>query len=171
MSEEPPKKRGILDPWRIVEPLKAPPRTQVAPNTKINPSDYDFDAVLRMAQYYVFRSMHGSVEVRSKNLNTVDDALHLLVSCLRQLTALPTLDALCRGAGLGASLGEFQLNMPTSFGYSCIQTHDTYQPKTVLYFHNQSYDTGMLGLVRLLNYAQRTNGAILKHWGVTPLMR
>ena len=78
MTDDGPKKPGILDPWRKVEPLRqAPPRPQ-PPSDKIDIQDVDKDADLRIPGRYVIRSRHACFDVTSHRVVKPGDAVGVL---------------------------------------------------------------------------------------------
>lgn len=142
-------KKGIVDPWRVVAPLRPEPVAARPEKQKMNPEDIDMDADLRVTQFYVLRSKHGSIRVDSKVIATEDDALKLIVECFLALSATPRYAALFKEAELS----------------SCV-TDDT-----TLRFSKHAFDEGVRTLIGVLNSIGRDNPALLKKYGISTLLR
>jgi hypothetical protein len=159
--------KGIVDPWRVVEPLTRTPEPPRDPKKKINPSEIDFDADLRVWERCLFSSKHGSIAVVGPDVTSSDAGLRALTRCLHEISTLKDGKALLAEARVGISFGEGEVH------HTRLQTQT--EPHATLYFVNQTFEEGMLRLVRLLNAVQRRPGAagtdILRRWGVTPMMR
>jgi len=156
-------KKGIVDPWRIVAPLRPEPEVVRPPEKqKVNPSDIDLDAELRITQYYILRSTKGSVRIDSKDITTESDAIKLLVHCFMHLVTTPKHATLFKDAGIGFSSHERRWNVPTEPA-STLKTKES-----TLYFAKQTFDEGMLALVGVLN---RIGRDVLQKYGVSTLLR
>lgn len=176
MSEERTRK-GIVDPWRIVEPLRKPvvPPTPLLPGQKVNLDQIDFDADLRVPQKCAIRSRSGSILVHSKQIETGNDALRDLVRCLFQLVDKKEPAAEMTRLGIAFAYGTRQWRISSMAPSARLATSDGYEPATCLHFLQQTYDDGMLHLIKFLNASSRRPGPagadILKRWGVVPMMR
>lgn len=168
------KKRGIIDPWRIVEPIKPEP-PKPAPQGRIDLDQIDFDKDLKARQSWVLRSKHGSIEVASKEIVTASDGLRHLVGCLFNILEQIDGPDLFEQAGIGFTLDAREWNMPAK-GVP-VARHATSEgtPVATLFFLNQPNDSGMLRLIRVLLTIQRRPGFegvdILHRWGVQPMTR
>jgi hypothetical protein len=170
--------RGIVDPWRVVEPLHAPgseAANSAAPR-RVNLDQIDFDRDLRVPQSCTFRSRAGSIRVHGRSIASGSDGLRELVSCLFQILDAKTGTDWFESADLGFSLSARQWRLPPSdCPAAALRTADGYEPQTALYFRRQTYDDGMLRLIKLLQHVNRRPGdegqQILKRWGVVPLSR
>ncbi len=160
----PPKRKGIVDPWRVTTPLRPTEKKTPPPGQKINPGEVDFEADIRESGRYIFTGTHGSVEVCKRGLVTADDGLKLLVQCLFEVLEQDEGPDLLEEAGLGIVLNTREFDKPTAD----IPHASLTGPGIGLYFLRQTYDHGMLRLVRLL---RKTNLNILTKWGVTPMLR
>lgn len=159
--------KGIVDPWRVVEPLTRTPAPPKDPEKKIDPREIDFDADLRVWERCLFPSKHGSIGVVGPDITSSDAALRALTRCLHEISTLKDGKTLLANAQVGVAFGD------TEVRHTRLQTQT--EPHAVLYFVNQTFEEGMLRLIRLLNIVQRRPGAagadILRRWGVTPMMR
>lgn len=169
-----PPKTGVVDPWRVVEPLHPPARK---PSTKrINLSEIDFDADLTAPKTYSFSSAHGSVEVKARGADNPSAALCVLVQCLFEI--LEQLDGpdIFQPLHIGFSLAEREWAVPSPVLLAeVLSTTEGYSPRACLYFVGQSYDHGMLRLIKALNVVRKRPGTagsdILKRGGVVPMLR
>jgi hypothetical protein len=174
MSERP--KKGIVDPWRITEPLDVTrgAATQ-AHDTRINLDQIDFDRDLRRPRSYTFRARGGSICVHSPEIGTDNDALCLLVRCLFELLALKHGPLRFEEVPAGFSQENRRWCVPAPDCPSArLVTGAAYTPATELYFLRQTADEGLLRLGKLLCAFNRRGGQeseILKRWGVVPILR
>lgn len=173
-----PEKKGIVDPWRIDEPFHkpAPPPSMGMERKKINLSDIDWDADLRVAESYIFQSRHGSIKVQNKTITSGNDALRDLVCCLFQV--LETMDGpdLLENAKIGIKLHTREWQEPVAdLPVARMRSTEAYTPEATIWFLQQTFDEGMLRLIRLLNSVRKRSGKagveILNKWGVTPQSR
>lgn len=169
--------RGIVDPWRVTEPFKTPKKVNItAAPKKINLSEFDWDADLKVPAVFWFRSKHGTIEVRNKQIDSGNDALRDLVNCLFEITEEIDGPELLESARIGIKLGDRQWQEPAAaVAYSLLKTTPDYTPSTVLWFIQQTYDDGMAQLIHLLNKVHKRIGNkgknILKRWGVMLIIR
>jgi len=172
-------KKGIVDPWRIVAPLtppEKPPRQATQTKAKIDLANIDWDADLRTPGSHIFRAEGACIQVTNKQIDTAADALRDLVQCLFQILELFDGPDLLEEAGIGVSRQGREWLVPAAgVPATRLATPDNYVPRTELYFIRQSYDHGMVKLVRLLNQVRKrtANGGeyIVKRWGVAPILR
>lgn len=162
-------KRGIVDPWRVVSPLR-PEKEEVLPaKPKIDPGDVDLDAELRVTQYYILRSAHGSIRIDSKDIVTECDAIKLLVLCFLHLVTTPKFALLFKEAGIGFSTLKREWNMPLTPPPPPCSFRVT--DEATLYFTRHSHEKGMLALIGVLNQINREDRGLLKKYGVSTLLR
>lgn len=172
------KKRGIVDPWKVVSPLKEPPPPK-APEKgeKVNLADVDMDADIRPSQRCVFRGKHSSIEVMGKDVYSENDGLKNLVRCLYDIfTLCDDGKELLDEQNIGFQYGTHHHALPGEEVPSAkLKTTPDYAPSSIVVFREQTIDDGLLRLVRLLRKVQRRPGStgedILKKWGVTPMLR
>jgi hypothetical protein len=163
-----PTRRGIVDPWRVVEPLHKPaPPPAPAPNQRINLDQIDFDANIRPMQQCAIRCRSGSILMRSNRIANGNDALRDLAQCLTELSTLKDMRTDWSNACVALGDAELASNARGAF----ITTQPGYTPATTIVFAAQTYDDGMLRLIKFLNLATRRHPAMLKSWGVVPMMR
>ena len=161
--------KGIVDPWRVVIPVKPPKAPPPKSRERISLSEIDFDADLRVVEHCVFKSNHGSIMVEGVDITSQDTGLRALARCLHDISHISEGKALLDKAGIGYIVdGKAPLDcvgLQTSEG----------TPYVVIYFINQPLSHGILRLIKMLNAVQRRPGTagadILKRWGVTPMMR
>jgi hypothetical protein len=157
--------KGIVDPWRVVSPLRPEPEKPQRPAQKIDPSQIDLDAELRITQYYVLSSRQGSVRIDSKDITTETDAVNRIISALMHISRTKPYGQRLQEAGVGLEIEGKKWNVPTSVG-AHVKT-DT----SVLYFADVPYDQGMLALIKALNLINREDRNFLKKYGLSTLMR
>lgn len=158
-------KRGIVDPWRVVTPLR-PEKEEILPaKPKIDPGEVDLDAELRITQYYILRSSYGSVRIDSKDIATENDALKLLVACFHHLVVTSKYRDLFKAAGIGFETLQRKWNVPSA-PQAVIKTEEA-----ALYFAKHSHEKGMLALIGVLNQINREDRGLLKKYGVSTLLR
>lgn len=157
--------KGIVDPWRVVSPLRPEPEKPQRPAKKINPDQIDLDAELRITQYYVLSSGQGSVRIDSKDITSETDAVNRIISALLHIGQTTPHGRRLREAGVGIEIEGKKWNVPTIVG-AHIKTDSS-----VLYFANMPYDQGMLALIKALNQINREDRNFLKKYGLSTLMR
>ncbi len=158
-------KKGIVDPWRIVEPIKPPPR----PN-RADLGSIDFDADLRVPVTHTFRCSTGGIHISSIQMETEEDALRVLIACLFDiLQTLPDGPALLDSIGMTRDRAEWNKPGPkTPAAYLGAE-------KLQIAFHKATLDLGMRTLVRVVSTVKKRPGKkgadILKKHGITPLLK
>ncbi len=160
MSDKP---KGIVDPWKRVDPLRAPPR---APRTERKDlQDIDFDADLVVPGQYLIKSEHASVNVVHVRVEEPADALDILADCVVDLWSLkPIADALLK-AGVGVRGHAGMRNVPDEeTPASLLKGRDC-----AIWFIGETADRGMLALVRVLRLPAAANA--IKKWGITPMTK
>lgn len=170
------KKRGIVDPWKVVAPLTPPPSKPAPTEAKKNLSEIDFDADIRPPRMCVFRGKHSSVEVKNNNVSADNDALRDLLKCLFEVLELEDGPDLFDEQHIGLRLAERSFEPPAQDTQTAtLSTGPGYTPAGAVFFRNQDLDQGLLRLVRILRTVQKRPGIegerILKHYGITPMLR
>lgn len=163
-------RRGIVDPWRIVEPLYKPAPPPPPPeNKRIDLTQIDIDADLRAPQQCAIRCRSGSILIRSKKIESGNDALRELARCLKQLALDKANEATLRDLEISVHIGA----APETTTNARLATAEGYEPTVAICFHRQTCDDGMLRLIKFLNAVSRrpANADVLKKWGVVPMMR
>jgi hypothetical protein len=158
--------KGIIDPWRLVEPLKKKPEVPQEARKRIDPAEIDFDADLRPQTRYIFSTPHGSILITGRNIMSEDAALLKLTQCIQDISATTQGQVLLLQAGVGHTFGDPPL-------HTRLETKS--KPYASIYFRNQTYEEGMLQLIKVLNTVQRhskINGKqILNRWGVSTMLK
>lgn len=147
MSDQAPKKPGIVDPWRKVDPLRpAPPRPAPPAHEKIDIQDVDKDADMRVPGRYVIRSPHACFDVTSHRVVNPGDAVEVLADCLIALSGVAPVAQMLAAAGVGVRRGDRAWNVP-----------DDAEPSSTLeggaaklWFAQKPSAEGMLVLARIL---------------------
>lgn len=163
-------KKGIVDPWRITDPLYPEKREPPTTKKKINVSEIDYDADLLPVGVFVLPSRHGSIEVRRQGLQSAEAGLRALAGCLRALFQCQEKEL--TEAGIGILSGGEQLGaLREDVAAASISTTDEGSPAAI-WFVERTWDAGMLDLLRCLNHVRNRPGAAstLKQWGVTPII-
>lgn len=155
-------KKGIVDPWRKVEPLRPAPR-RPTPERK-NLEDVDLDADLAIPGSCVIRTRHASIRVSHVRVETPKDALDVLAECVAALwRSTATADAL-RHCGIGVRCRSGAWNMPDD----ATPASTLKSSNATLWFIQQTLDQGVLALAKVLR-ADAASAAI-KKWGITPML-
>lgn len=161
------KSRGIVDPWRKVDPLLAPeraPASTPAAKERIDIEDIDLDADLAVPGRWAIRTEHVSIVVTSTRVAVPRDALVVLIECVLELTKLRGLGAALRELGVGARLGDVAWNEP---GPDVVASTLKAEGCT-LWFALATLDQGMLALARLLRVPEaaaacKKRGIVVMH--------
>jgi hypothetical protein len=158
--------KGIIDPWRLVTPLQKKPEVPQDPKKRIDLTEIDFDADLCSLERYIFATPHGSILVTGRNITSEDSALLKLAQCLQDISSSNQGQALLLQADIGHTFGD-----PPP--HTRLETKS--KPYAAIYFRDQTYEEGMLHLIKLLNTMQRypkINGKqILNRWGVSTMLK
>lgn len=151
----------MKDPWRVVDPLRAPPVER--PSGKIDLADKDMDADLRPARACILRFRSCSLEIVGTDLHKPEDALARLVRCVAELkiarSPIPFVQRL-----LEAVHTQIVPDVPAAtLACGC----------HVLAFAGMTLDQGTLALARALITAGRDAklALILRRNGITPMLR
>lgn len=151
----------MRDPWRVVDPLRAPPVER--PSGKIDLADKDMDADLRPARACVLRFRSCTLEVVGTDLHRPEDALARLVRCVTELKKATA--TLPRAQRLLGTIHPQAVEGEQAATLSC--------GRHVLSFVGMTLDQGTLVLARALMAAGRDAklAPILRSNGVTPMLR
>jgi hypothetical protein len=168
------KKKGIVDPWRVVNKLHPPPKPTPAANKRVNIEDRDIDSDLKRPSVNYLTCVHGSIEVKGDGINTQNLALVQLVGCLFKV--LEEDDGLDFFESRKISFVLDTREWSTShkdINFSSIETTEDFWPRTAILFWGQSLDQGMLKLIRALNVIGKRPGGIdlLRKWGIKTSLR
>jgi hypothetical protein len=158
------KKKGIVDPWRTVEPLRPPVPPSLPVRERINIEDVDRDADLAIPNKHVIRSEHACFDVTSTRIDTQTDALDLLAECIGVLFLDRQVKPLLVDAGIGVRCLRQAWNEPgPDVAASTLRGGDG-----VVWFIDQPLDHGMRALARVL----RTSAAapIVRRYGIVVML-
>lgn len=160
MSE---KRRGIVDPWRTVDPVHAKPAA--APRTgKKDLEDVDFDADLAIPGRYVIRSKHASFDVLSVRVRTPKDALDILAECVAELWANKYVGVALLNADMGVRTRNLMFNVPDA----SVPASRLEAVTSALWFCNVTLDRGLAKLAKILRSSAAA--ATLKKHGITVML-
>jgi hypothetical protein len=155
------KPKGIVDPWRTVDPVHPPARIVAPQRERINLEDIDFDADLAIPGRYVIRSTHASFDVVSVRVQAPKDALDVLGDCVADAARVRPIGNALITAGIGVRRGTMSWNPPNADEpTSSLKSEDT-----TLWFAHTPIDQGMLVLARILRMPEVA--ATCKRHGVT----
>ena len=162
MSPKDDKPRGIVDPWRTVEPLRPKP-VAVRPK-RINLDEIDLDADMAIPGRYTIRSTHASFDVTSIRIVEPRHALDVLADCVAELWRDKHLGVALQAAGIGVRTRLITYNAPDSNTAASSLKGD----ECMLWFIGKPLDKGLLSLVRILR--ANTAAPILKKHGVVAMI-
>jgi hypothetical protein len=140
------KRRGIVDPWREVAPVRPSP----AAKNRVDLEDIDLDADLAIPGQYTIRSKHVSFSVTSVKIDTPRDALVILAMCVAALWGVKVCREDLAQAGIGVRCGRVEWNplLPETPA-STLSVEDA-----VIWFRQVTLDQGMLNLGRILRRSE-----------------
>lgn len=157
-------KKGIVDPWRQVDPIKPPVRTRTEGDKRIDLHDVDFDADLAIPGTYVLRSGRVSFKVEAPKLNTGSDAVRIIAECVLSLWANKALADLFVADGIGAKAkGQSRGGDLSGEGHSLVKGEDA-----SIWFMGQTLDQGLFKLSKILRSVPAA--PIVKRYGITIML-
>jgi hypothetical protein len=158
------KPKGIVDPWRKVEPLRPAPQVVTPSRKRINLDEVDRDADLAIPGKQVLRFMHACFDVTSTRVQTASDALDVLADCIADLFSIHDISAMLTAAGIGVRCKDRMFNVPSEEESASTLKNAT----SCFWFVQKPLDQGVLVLARILRspYAAPT----LHRHGVTVMM-
>lgn len=159
MSADKPK--GIVDPWKRVDPLRPTPRAP--PKEKKNIEDRDLDADLAEAGTYTLRSKHVCFGVSHVRIQSGKDAVDVLADCIYELFQDKALRHELTSVGIGVETKAGTYNRPDNEN----QASWIKGEHARLWFNRVPLDHGLLALSKIL----RKPAALktIQRWGVTPM--
>lgn len=161
MSEK--KGRGVVDPWRTVDPIKV--TKPVTPARKrIDIDEIDHDADLAIPVTCLLRYTHACFKVTAVNLSSETDAFDLVASCVADLFLDSNVNPMLMAVDIGVRCRDRMFNAPSDVTPASTLKAGT----SVLWFPNKPIDQGVLELARILRtpHAAET----LQKYGVTVMM-
>lgn len=159
MSDRP---KGIVNPWLVVDPARAPARRARAEG-RIDLDDIDRDSDLEIPGKYVIRTKHVAFAITSTRMETPGDALGILADLIIDAGALVT-QAVLEAAGIGARRGTRVFNAPSDGVPVSTMNVDT----TTIWFARKDLDTGARALGRILDVD--TLGPLRRKHGVVVML-
>lgn len=157
------KPKGIVDPWKRVDPLRAPPRA--ARSQRIDLQDIDFDADLAIPGQYLIKSEYASINVVHVRVQQPADALDVLADCLVDAWTDKAIAQALLDAGIGVRGSAGMRNVPDEDTAASLLRGGA----CAIWFIGESVDRGMLTLVRVLRLPGAANA--IKKWGITPMTK
>jgi hypothetical protein len=156
------RRKGIVDPWRQVEPLRPPVRDR--PTGKKDLEDIDLDQDLAIPGKYVLRVMGVALAVTSTRVATPKDALDVIADCLV---------ALWQVKGMGKALAALNIGVRTRHAMHNAPDEETKASKlandySAIWFIGASLEDGMAALVRLMRSSDAQ--PIVRKFGITPML-
>lgn len=155
MSEN--KPRGIVDPWKQVDPIHKPTRE------KKNLEDHDPDEEFAPRGTYVIRSKHVSFRVVHVRVQSGKDAVDVLADCLFDLFKDKQLRHELSSAGIGTETKAGVQNRPVNEQ----QASWIRGGEARIWFNQTTVDLGMRALAKIVRSPAASK--TLQRWGVTPM--
>jgi len=156
------RRKGIVDPWRQVEPLR--PALRERPAGKKDLEDIDLDGDLAIPGKYVVRVKGAAIDVVSTRVNTPKDALDVIADCLVALWQVKTFEKRLTALGIGVRTRRATYNAPNAAAAtSALASNDS-----TIWFLEVALEDGMAALVRFMRSsdAQPT----VRKFGITPML-
>lgn len=154
--------KGIVDPWRQVEALRAKPRAPTPDRKGLD--DIDFDSDLAVPGRHVLRSTHVSIRVVHIRVETPRDALDVLADALAEMRKTKSLGAAMIAAGIGVRSRVGSWNIPADD----VPAATLKSSNATIWFVGKTLDQGMLGLARFLR--EPIAAPIAAKWGITAML-
>lgn len=158
------RKKGIVDPWRTVEPVRPVIRPTRPERKRINIDEIDHDADLVVPGRHVLRSTHACFDITSTRIQTEGDALDVLATCVATLFRIPAMAAMLKDGGVGVRCPDYMWNVPSED----IPASTLRSESSALWFAHKPLDQGMLTLAKTL----RSHLAVetLRRYGIVVMM-
>lgn len=140
------KKRGIVDPWRRVDPF-VPSRAPAPQEGKRDLDDSEWrDEDLAIPGKYIIRSKHISFDVTSTRIQVPRDALEVLADCVVELGKNKHVGIALINAAIGARsrMGTFNVPAPS------VAASRLENGLIAIWFVAEPLDRGMAKLGRIL---------------------
>jgi hypothetical protein len=157
------KGRGVVDPWRTVDPISVPKPVTPA-RKRIDIDEIDHDADMAIPVTCILRYAHVSFKITAVNLQTETDAFDLLANCVADLFLDTAVSPMLVAIGIGVRCRDRMFNVPSEDTAASTLKAGT----SVLWFPDKPIDQGVLELARVLRspHAAET----LHKYGVTVMM-
>jgi hypothetical protein len=158
------RRRGIVDPWRTVDPVRTPPKPEPERNGRKNLEDVDPDEELKTAGAYTIRATKISFHVVSIRVFTPKDALDVLADCIADAWAIKPLRTVLNDAGIGVRCRDRMFNVPDEG----VEASKLAGEDTAIWFVEKPLEQGMLVLGRILRMPEAA--ALCKRHGITVML-
>lgn len=156
------RRKGIVDPWRQVEPLRPAPTTR-APGKK-DLEDIDLDSDLAVPGKHVLRTRSAALDVVSTRVDTPKDALDVVADCVVALYQTKATSRAIAALDIGVRTRHATYNAPDDKTMASKLESDT----SVIWFIGVTLDEGVAALARLM----RSSAAqpVVRKFGITPML-
>jgi hypothetical protein len=155
-------RKGIVDPWRQVEPLR--PTLRERPEGKKDLDDIDLDADLVLPGKYVVRVKGAALDVTSTRVETPKDALDVIADCLMDLWRIKAMGKALMALDIGVRTRRGMYNVPDEH----TPTSKLESANSAIWFGGTSLEEGVAALVRLMRSSDAQ--PIVKKHGITPML-
>lgn len=156
------KRKGIVDPWRQVEPLR--PTLRERPEGKKDLYDIDLDADLAIPGKYVLRVKGAALDVTSTRVESPKDALDVIADCLMELMRVKAIGPALIALGVGVRTRRGMHNVPDEEA----QASRLDSANSAIWFTDVTLAEGVASLVRLMRSSDAQ--PIVKKHGITPML-
>jgi hypothetical protein len=157
------KRKGIVDPWRKVPPLRPGPRPARPEGRKDLDGDWRDDD-LAVPHKYVIRSKHVSFDVTSVRVETASDALDVLADCIAELWIDKHVGVALANANIGVRTRMIMYNAPTPE----VKASRLESAHSMIWFIGDTIDEGMAKLGRILRHSAAL--PTTKRYGITTML-
>lgn len=154
--------KGIVDPWRQVEPLHPAPAPR--PTGKKDLEDIDLDGDLAIPGKYVLRMKGAALDVVSVRVETPKDALDVIADCLVVLWQVKPISRALAALGIGVRTQRATYNAPNEATPASQLASD----HSMIWFIGMSLDDGVAALARLMRSSDAL--PIVRKFGITPML-
>lgn len=155
------KRKGIVDPWRQVEPLR--PTVRERPEGKKDLEDIDLDGDLAVPGKYVLRVKGSALDVISTRVETPKDALDVIADCLVALWQTKGMGKALAALDVGVRTPHATHNAPNEKAASKLESDNS-----VIWFIGTSLEDGVAALVRFMRSTDAQ--PIVRKFGITPML-
>jgi hypothetical protein len=156
------ERRGIVDPWRQVEPLH--PARRERPEGKKDLEDIDLDADLSIPGKYVLRTRSVAFDVVSTRIESPKDALDVIADCIVAMWQIKGMGKALMALGVGVRTRRSMYNAPSGE----TEASKLESTNSVIWFIDVGLDEGMASLGRLMRSLDAQ--PIVKKHGITPML-
>lgn len=154
-------RKGIKDPWRVVEPLKPEPPKPRDPDKKRNLGDADFDADLRATPYFDLRGNKGSLRVQAES------GFAALERIVRFLDSLGEIDEAIGYKSDKQGVDFNRENFVSGTAWKTVQDGN----EVLVCFRDCDNDHALLLLVNTLIAEHRKDRTVYTKFGIQPIQR